>query len=303
MILRDEIRQHERQLWAIAYRMTGSTSDADDVVQEVWARALARPPRNLRAPLGGWLRTVALNLARDVLRRRRRQAYPGPWLPTPVEDMDRLVPADLVDVEARYSLRESATFAFLIALEALTPRERAALLLVDVLDAEPADVARTLEVTQGNAKVIVHRARKKMAAYDKHRCEPTPERMEQTTAALTRFLTAAQDGDMAALVAALADDVRFTADAGGRVVGARKVVVGREAVAKVQIGLLQKGGHLTSWRVAMANGLPAVVASVVPPTPRHPPLVFVAVDVDDAGLVREVRYVLHPEKLAGLALP
>ncbi len=301
MTASDAIHQHERQLWAIAYRMTGSTSDADDVVQEVWARALAHPPRDLGAPLGGWLRTVALNVARDTLRRRRRQRYDGPWLPVPVEDMAALVPDGMADVEARYSLRESATLAFLIALEALSPRERAALLLADVLDAAPAEIARTLRVSQGNAKVIVHRARKKMAEYDRHRCIPSAELVERTGAALARFLAAAQEGDLDATIATLADDVRFTADTGGRVIGARKVVVGRAAVANVQLGILKKGGHLTSWRLATVNGLPAVVAVVVPPSPRHPSLVCAAVDIDDAGLVKEVRYLLHPDKVAALA--
>lgn len=303
MNLREALQHHQRQLWAIAYRMTGSASDADDVVQEVWVRGLARPPRDLGAPLGGWLRTVALNVARDTLRRRRRRPYDGPWLPTPIEDSAALVPDDLPDAEARYSLHESATFAFLLALEALSPRERAALLLADVLDADTAEVARALKVTRSNAKVIVHRARKKMAAYDKHRCVPTAERVEATSTALMRFLTAAQSGDIAELVAVLADDVRFTADSGGRVVGARKVVVGRDAVAKLQMGLLAKGGNVIAVTFTNVNGLPAIVAAVAPPTARHPRLTCVLVDLDEQGRIGEVRYVLHPDKLTRVTDP
>jgi len=303
MTLREALQHHQRQLWAIAYRMTGTANDADDVVQEVWVRALARPPRDLGAPLGGWLRTVALNVARDTLRRRRRRPYDGPWLPTPIEDSAALVPDDLPDAEARYSLKESATFAFLLALEALSPRERAALLLADVLDADTAEVARALKVTRSNAKVIVHRARKRMAAYDKHRCVPTTERVDATSTALLRFLSAAQSGDAAAVAELLADDVRFTADTGGRVVGARKVVVGRDAVTKLQMGLLAKGGNVTGIAFTNLNGLPALVAAIIPPTARHPPLSCVLIDVDEYGRISEVRYVLHPDKLTRVPHP
>src|SRR5262245_45445451 len=115
----------ERQkLWGLAYRLTGTAEDADDVVQEAFARLVAHHRESPLVATPHWLSRVATNLGIDALRRRRRTAYTGPWLPSPVETLDA-EPIDLPerggdDPETRYGRAESATFAFLIALEALT---------------------------------------------------------------------------------------------------------------------------------------------------------------------------------------
>src|SRR3954470_76519 len=120
----DEIYEANRRLlWGLVYRMTGDAAEADDVVQETFVRALASPPRDTSEPWRPWLVRVALNIARDRLRKRRRN-YPGPWLPTPIPedvtlDEERFSPED--SPETRYDLVESVSFAFLVALEALTP--------------------------------------------------------------------------------------------------------------------------------------------------------------------------------------
>jgi RNA polymerase sigma factor (sigma-70 family) len=122
-------RSHERFLWGLCYRMTGSAADADDLVQDTFARAIAQPPPDTTSSLRPWLVRVAMNLARDHLRRRRRRAYDGPWLPAPV---DELPPAhEPAATTARYDLMESVTIAFLLALEALSPPQRAVLILRD----------------------------------------------------------------------------------------------------------------------------------------------------------------------------
>src|SRR6185436_15303130 len=114
--------EHRRFLWGLCYRMTGCAADADDVVQDTFVRAIERPPRRVDEPLRPWLVKVALNLARDLLRRRRRRDYLGPWLPSPIEtEPPSHEPAAL---DGRYELLESVSFAFLIALEALTPTQR-----------------------------------------------------------------------------------------------------------------------------------------------------------------------------------
>src|SRR5579859_1118474 len=113
----EAFRAEERSLWGLAYRMTGSAADADDVVQETFVRAVERPPARLDEPLRPWLTRVAVNLARDALRRRKRRAYVGPWLPFPLEGdaFEELVADPAPSAEARYDLRESASFAFLVA--------------------------------------------------------------------------------------------------------------------------------------------------------------------------------------------
>ena len=117
-------------LWGLAYRMTGSANDADDLVQEAFTRAIERPPADPRRPWGPWLATVTLNLSRDQLRERQRRSYTGEWLPSPVPS-EVLVERDARwgDPAGRYALRESVGYAFLLALEVLTPSQRAVLIL------------------------------------------------------------------------------------------------------------------------------------------------------------------------------
>src|SRR5437016_2759892 len=150
--------EHRRFLWGLSYRMTGSAADADDVVQETFVRALVTPPARTDAPWRPWLAKVTLNLSRDVLRRRARDGYVGPWLPQPA-------PTACFEEEeqapnARYDRLESVGFAFLLALEALGTRERAVLLLRDVFDYSVREAAELLEMTETNVKVTHHRARR-----------------------------------------------------------------------------------------------------------------------------------------------
>jgi RNA polymerase sigma-70 factor (ECF subfamily) len=155
-------QEHRGLLWHLCYRMTGIAADADDLVQETFLRAIERPPPRTDMALRPWLVRVALNLARDLLRRRRRRReYTGPWLPSPIETGepgadaadDRVLPAfepslpGLGSTEGRYDLVESVTFAFLLALEALTPQQRAVLLLRDVFDYSVRETAEALAVS------------------------------------------------------------------------------------------------------------------------------------------------------------
>src|SRR5262249_52124466 len=113
-----------KHLWALCYRMTGVAADADDLVQETMLRAIEKPPPDSNE-MRPWLVRVAMNLARDHLRRRKRRAYVGPWLPSPVDDDALEIPVEAAGAEGRYDLLESASLAFLLALEALSPKQRA----------------------------------------------------------------------------------------------------------------------------------------------------------------------------------
>src|SRR5207302_4131698 len=116
---------------------------------------------------------------------------------------------------ARYDLVESVSFAFLVALEVLTPRQRAVLLLRDVFDYSVRETAAALELSEPNVKTTHHRARSAMRAYDASRVRPTRVLQERTAAALQRFLTCLRDGDVAGLESLLAEDARTTSDGGG----------------------------------------------------------------------------------------
>ena len=172
IVTEDLFTQHQRFLWGLCYRLTGSAADADDLVQETFVRTIERPPARMKDPLRPWLVRVAMNLGRDLLRRRRRAPYKGPWLPSPIETNGQdLFPREEValplgeialplgevappshevvfeggSTEGRYELLESVSFAFLLALEVLTPQQRAVLLLRDVFDysvRETADLAK-----------------------------------------------------------------------------------------------------------------------------------------------------------------
>ncbi|RKH67341.1 sigma-70 family RNA polymerase sigma factor [Corallococcus aberystwythensis] len=303
-------REHERFLWGLCYRMTGVSADADDLVQEVYARALASPPERLDT-LRPWLTRVAVNLARDHLRRRRREGYVGPWLPSPVETGDEEVPPSAEarlpgggSTEGRYELLESVSFAFLLALEALSPKQRAVLLLRDVFDYSVLEVAGALRMSEANVKVVHHRARAAMAAYDRERCVPTRDVQARTRAALEAFLGALMSGDVAAAEALLTSDVRALSDGGGKFRAAQVPIVGPQRTALFFSRLMEMRGMPKAWEARMLNGLPAVVV-VYPPSkdPMLAPSTVLRVDVDANGRIHALHAVLVDRKLAGVRMP
>src|SRR5262245_50974510 len=167
---------HRPLLWSLCYRMLGSAADAEDVVQDTFVRAIEHPPPRADMPIRPWLVKVALNRARDLLRHRRRRRYVGPWLPSPIDTGDESSPPahePVVDgiesLEGRYDLLESVSFAFLLALEALTPSQRAVLLLRDVFDYTVHEAADALDMTQASVKTTLHRARRAMDSYHTRR--------------------------------------------------------------------------------------------------------------------------------------
>ncbi|MGD9764388.1 MAG: sigma-70 family RNA polymerase sigma factor [Candidatus Binatia bacterium] len=297
-----------RFVWGLCYRMTGCAADADDLLQETFARALAQPPARTDAPWRPWLVRVAINLSRDLLRRRRLRTHArGAWLPSPIDTGAEYTPpayelssASHPSTEGRYELLESVSFAFLLALEALTPAQRAVLLLRDVFDYPVRETADALGMSAASVKTTHHRARRAMAAYERARCVPTAERQARTADALQRFMDALQRDDIAAVEALLADDVRSVSE-GGEYAAGQKPVVGRTRVARLYRGLMQKGGAGASGRVRMFNGLPALELTFASPHARLAPRGVVGCDVDGEGRIRSLFIVLASRKLTALA--
>jgi RNA polymerase sigma-70 factor (ECF subfamily) len=297
-----EALQHRRLLWGLAYRMTGSAADADDVVQETLARVIEHPPTRTDEPLRPWLVRVTLNAARDVLRRRKRRSYVGPWLPSPLDpdEESQEQPAGLA-ADARYELHESASYAFLAALEALTAQQRAVLILRDVLDYSVVETAGALGISEGNVKTTHHRARRVMAAYDASR-RPAPSALAaDTRAALERFLGAILGEDAAAAEACLAHGVRLLSDGGGQFHAALRPVVGRDRVTRFFLGLARKNGAIGRFEVRSLNGLPAVVAEYDVVRDGWGKRFVMRCDVDGEGRIREVHVIVAPGKLTGVA--
>ena len=295
-----------RLLWSLCYRMTGNAADADDLVQETFVRAIEKPPRNTDEPLRAWLVRVAINLSRDLLRRRRRRGYAGPWLPSPVPS-DEESPAsfeppapDEDSPVARYDLKESISFAFLLALEALTPSQRAVLLLRDVLDYSTNDTAEALDMTEANVKVVLLRARRKMKEYDKSRDAIGPARQEATRRALEQFLLYLSARDAAGLERLLAEDVVSISDGGGEVPAARQPVRGRDKVVRLILGLAAKALVKPRFTVRMFNGLPAILVEDLATVTRAATRYTIHFEVNDEGRIRGLHAVIAPGKLSAI---
>jgi RNA polymerase sigma-70 factor (ECF subfamily) len=296
-------RVQRRRLWGLAYRLTGSAEDAEDVVQEAFVRLLAHPP-----PLdvgGPWLARVTTHLGIDALRRRRRRAYTGPWLPSPVETGDadplELVRSGSADPEARYGLAESATYAFLLALEALSPRQRAVLLLRDVVGTSARETADLLGASEGSVRVLHLRARRALADYDRARCVPTPELKERHRAALQQFLDCLLAQDARGLEAILAESVVTLTDAAGEYTALAVPLAGRARVARLyRMAALHRQAGGSHSEIRLVNGLPAAVVTLERPVRRQAPRTLLRCELDEAGRIRLVLAILAPRKLASL---
>ena len=177
-------------------------------------RAIERPPRDTGTTWRPWLVRVATNLWRDRRRRERRE-YVGSWLPAPIDTAAESWWSSGLgdDAFARYQAAESVTFAFLLALETLTPRERAVLLLRDVYDYSTRECAEALELSEPNVKTTLHRARRALAEYDRDRNPPTDRLRAATASALERLLSCFATRDAGAMAALLASDVEAISDA------------------------------------------------------------------------------------------
>ena len=302
----EALETNRRLLWGLCYRMTGNAADADDLVQETFVRAIEKPPKRIHEPLRPWLVRVAMNLSRDLLRRRRRQGYIGPWLPTPIHtDEDSPAsyepPAASEDSPvARYDLKESISFAFLLALEALTPSQRAVLLLRDVFDYTTNETAEALDMTVANVKVVLLRARRKMGEYDKSRMGTGPAVQDATRRALEQFLLYLGTRDAAGLERLLAEDVVSISDGGGKVAAALKPVRGRDKVLRLILGLAAKSVAEPRFGIHTLNSLPAVVVEDFRSTTTGATRYTVHIQLNAEGRIRGLHAVLAPGKLSAV---
>ncbi|MEM9191401.1 MAG: sigma-70 family RNA polymerase sigma factor [Myxococcota bacterium] len=292
----DAYEAHRGAVWALCYRMMGSAADADELLQDTFARLLERPPSDTDAPLRPWLFKVALNLSRDRLRRRKQQSYVGPWLPGPIET-DGLEGLE-TSPRARYETMESVTLAFLRTLEALTPKQRAVLVLRDVYDLSVRETATFLDLGESNVKVIHHRARERMKHYDERRATLDPALRQRIEQALAMLLGALASGDEHAVRKALTEDVVFESDGGGEYIAALRPIVGADRVVRFLAGVRPKGPPRVAFREV--NGLPAVLVEAEPSRPRAARRSVLTIEVTDTGQVSALRTVFATDKLSGV---
>ena len=301
--------EHKRFLWGMCYRMTGSAADADDIVQDTFVRALEKPPADMEAPLRPWLVKVAINLSRDQLRRRRRREYVGPWLPSPVltEDDDGVILDLRADTEStpvtRYDLMESVSMAFLLALEALTPAQRAVLILRDVFDYSTNETAEALEMSEANIKVTLHRARRTIDSYDKNRVANFSQRAHELREILQRFLSLLTTGDVQGLKKMLAADVVLVSDGGGEVNALAAPMYGREKVLRLIEKLYEANREVTSTSLREVNGEPTILVDRSRVRPGHASFFSMHCELDEGSQIRRFNFVFAPSKLAALKQP
>ncbi len=301
--------EHRQYLFGLCYRMTGSAADADDLVQDTFAKVMHKPPRDLRRSLRPWLTRVAMNLCRDALRRRRRRGYVGPWLPSPVEEGAFEPPSHEprmgsdATTAGRYELLESVSFAFLIALEALTPQQRAVLLLRDVFDYSVKESAEALAMREPNVKTTHHRARARMAAYD---VERAPERAmaelgDRARDVLGQLVTAFAAKDHGTINRLVAAEVRAYSDGGGEFFAARKPIIGRDKVVRAYINLANRHGPPLAFDMRDLNGAPAIVVSYADTPNGWPPRVVLRCELDRAGRVIALHSIVASCKLTAVS--
>jgi RNA polymerase sigma-70 factor (ECF subfamily) len=276
------------RLFSIAYRMLGSASDAEDVLQDAWLRYRGVDRSTIHSPKA-FATTVVTRLCLDRLKSARttREEYIGSWLPEPV------LTSEVESPDTILQRSESVTLAFLVLLEKLSPEERAVFLLKDVFEYTHSEIADMLGTTPDNSRQLLHRAKAQLAE-GRPRLTGTAN---SRRAIAERFARAFSSGNGAELTALLAGDVGMWSDGGGKASAARRPLIGRDQVLKFLLGVhrtAQAAGltHDASLRLEDVNFEPALVLRV---GQRLESLFVLSIDGD---AISEIRVVRNPDKLA-----
>lgn len=288
----EAFQANRRYLAAIAYRLLGSVTDAEDVVQDAWLRWQTTDRSDIRDPRA-FLTTVVTRLCYDELgsARARREAYVGEWLPEPLVT-DENSPAE------RAELREEVSLAMLAVMEQLSPAERIAFVLHDVFSVGFEEIGTALGRSGTAARQLASRGRRRvkggMTEGASARREIAPDEHRQVVRA---FATAVQTGDIPGLLAVLAPDIVWRSDGGGVVSAGKRPVYGSEKVARLLHGLARKyvAGQGVSFAFAEVNGELGLVAYH-----REGGVMAVVAFTVNEGRVAEGFTVLNPEKLRHL---
>lgn len=274
-----QFQESRRRLFGIAYRMLGTVADAEDIVQEVWIRWQTTRRVDVLEP-AAFLATITTRLSINVLQsaRVRRETYIGPWLPEPVNtEADPALGAER---------GEALQFAMLILLEKLSPTERAAYVLREAFDYPYERIAEIVQASTANARQLVSRARKHLAA-EKRSEAPSGEQRRL----LSAFLSAAQTGDAAQLEALFAADVVSYTDGNGVKMAARIPVAGASRVAQFVCAFSSHFWKNKQVGWVEVNGQPAVTLS------EHGVVTTAFTITSAADGIRQILWIMSPDKL------
>ena len=278
---------HRPRLMALAYRLLGSRSDAEDVVQDAWLRWSGADPAAVRDP-EAWLVTTTTRLGLDRLRaaRRERVHYVGPWLAEPLEISLAAEPAS--DPAVAHARADEVSVAFLTLLEQLGPEERAAFLLKEAFDHDYRQIAALLGLSEANCRQLVHRAKQRLQAGRPRFNADTGQHRQL----LARFMDATQRGDSEAIQALLHANARLVSDGGGVVTAAVRPLLGAERIGRLFWAIARRGpGHTA--QLGWVNGEPAILRFLG--DQLHS---VTTIEVAE-GRIANVYSVLNPEKLRG----
>lgn len=283
----DEFEKYRPLMFSIAYRMLGSVTEAEDIVQNAYLRYRQMPAGSIASPKA-FLSTVVTRLCLNHLQtvRVQRESYLGPWLPEPLLTED-----DASSPTSQAEMLESISMAFLVLLERLTPVERAVFLLREVFDYSYPEIAAIVDKEEGSCRQIFSRA-KKFIASQRPRFTPASEHHEQL---LHQFLEAVEEGDLNGLTELLTEDVTLWTDGGGKVRGAAtRSLHGQEPVARFVSASLRLIQAAFTAEFTRVNGEPAILVRV----DGHP-LSVVSITVADQHIAA-IRVIGNPEKLRHL---
>lgn len=287
---------HARRLRALAYRMLGSRAEAEDIVQEAWLRWAEVDEATVQHE-GAFLTRLVTNLCLDKLRSAaaQREQYVGVWLPEPLLEDEALFGWS-PSPETQAEFAQDVSVAFLLALERLSPLERAAFLLHDVFDLDYGEIARHLDRSEAACRQLISRARKNVKA-DYARREVAREESDRLIAA---FMQAVQSRDVTALAQLLSEDAVMLADGGGRVSAVPRPLHGGAVVARTFIAFTQMPAS-RGWRLvpATVNGLPGCL--IVDDLNGGRLVQTVALAPAEGGHVGAVYIQRNPDKLAAIA--
>ncbi|CDO87259.1 RNA polymerase subunit sigma [Mycobacterium triplex] len=290
----EALRPH---LMAVAYRVTGTVADAEDIVQEAWLRWDRQD--GAIADLRAWLTTVVSRLGLDRLRSaaHRRETYTGNWLPEPV-----VTGFDGADPLSAVVAREDARFAAMVVLERLSPDQRVAFVLHDGFSMPFSEVAEVLGTSEPAARQLASRARK---ALNRQAGQPPPEPDPSHNEVVGKLMAAMASGNLEAVVALLHPDVTLTGDSNGKAPTAINVIHGADKVARFMFGLAQRYGPamFTSYQLGLVNGELGGYTAGVPASDGYREMMprIMAMTVCD-GKVCALWDIANPDKFTGSPL-
>lgn len=287
------IFSERRVLLNLAFRMLGSSYDAEDVVQETYTRwyALSEEDQHaIRSPMA-WMVRVASRICLDQLSsaRVRRERYVGEWLPEPLPETswDTVRPMGAgADPADQVSLDESVTMGVLVILDSVTPAERAAFILHDVFGVPFTEIAETVGRTPAACRQLAASARRRVRA-----AEPRGISSSRHRHVVSAFKLACETGDLDELIGLLDTNATARSDGGGRVRTALRPIVGSEKIARFVTGVLRKQPG-TTLREEQVSGRPGMVGRIDGTT-----VVVVSLELNDEGLIDRLCVMMHPEKL------